>query len=591
MGSLGEKKRSIRCSPRLREIKRPYYGPPRTSSSRSIPIQTHDFDFHDSTTLPNTICNVDFSLFSYAPHTRNQIARVKKTLAIYNNYFLHFFQEEDMRPDLKAISKMIDSNQVLFPTKTFGHLPGIDVGYQFYSRAEMLALGLHTHWLNAVDYMGLSYKNKTMEEFKAHTFPLAIAIVLSGLYQHHQDISQDFVYTAQAGNDFMPSKHQLKNQEISHANLALKNSMEQCIPVRVIRGHPSNTHFKIYTYDGLYKVTECWPATGVSGFVGYKFRLKRLEGQPKLTSNQVQYSNGRTRAPAKAPQLVCLDISEGQEDVHIPVVNSIDDTIITGFTYTKYNQVLSDLKLPPTADGCDCKGYCTNPKTCSCARLNGVDLPYVRSNGGRLIEAKDVVFECGPNCGCGPGCINRISQRGIKYQLEVFRTRDRGWAVKTKDFIPSGAPVCEYVGELRRTNEVDNVAENDYIFEIDCWQTMKGIGGRERRLGDVSVSLVSSKLEKAGAEPEFCIDAGRIGNVARFINHSCDPNLFVQCVLSSHRDLKLARILLFASDDIAPMQELTYDYGYALDSVVDKYGNVKKLACHCGTSECRKRLY
>lgn len=133
------------------------------------------------------------------------------------------------------------------------------------------------------------------------------------------------------------------------------------------------------------------------------------------------------------------------------------------------------------------------------------------------------------------------------------------------------------------------------------------------------MSLISSKLEKAGAEPEFCIDAGRIGNVARFINHSCDPNLFVQCVVSAHRDLKLARILLFASDDIAPMQvcesfyhthtlmfmfvlcrakgncclkqELTYDYGYALDSVVDKYGNVKKLACHCGTSECRKRLY
>lgn len=35
---------------------------------------------------------------------------------------------------------------------------GIDVGYQFYSRAEMVALGLHTHCLNDVDYMGFSYK-------------------------------------------------------------------------------------------------------------------------------------------------------------------------------------------------------------------------------------------------------------------------------------------------------------------------------------------------------------------------------------------------------------------------------------------------
>ena len=38
---------------------------------------------------------------------------------------------------------------------------------------------------------------------------------------------------------------------------------------------------------------------------------------------------------------------------------------------------------------------------------------------GRLIEAKDVVFECGPKCGCGPGCVNRTSQRGLRYRLEV----------------------------------------------------------------------------------------------------------------------------------------------------------------------------
>ncbi|KAK9050889.1 hypothetical protein SSX86_027514 [Deinandra increscens subsp. villosa] len=631
-----------RCSPRFPpEAKRPYYGPPPprkiiiTSDDDdddvqiiSPPTTNHHHHHHlsnsNSKSPPVTLLEEHeqqkkkplgdlAAAAAYVTHTRNDKARVKKTLRIYNKYYLHFFQEQNAcANDTKRLAKhldlkkegvsetavmMIECNQVLFPTKRFGHLPGIDVGYQFYSRAEMVALGLHSHWLNCIDYMGSSYE--IMEEFKGYTFPIAIAIVLSGQYKDDQDNSEDIVYAGECGNDFTGSEHQFKKQEISRDNLALKNSLEQCIPVRVIRGHTGDNHFKIYTYDGLYKVSECWPAEGASGFVVYKYRLKRLDGQPKLTSNQVQYSNGRSRVPAKAPLLACLDITEGQEDVHIPAFNTIDDTTITGkfnylsgFTYTRYNKVLSNLKLPPNADGCDCKGYCKNPKTCSCARLNGADFPYVRSNGGRLIEAKDVVFECGPNCGCGPSCINRISQQGIKYQLEVFRTRDRGWAVKTKDFIPSGAPVCEYIGELRRTNEVDNVAENDYIFEIDCWQTMKGIGGRERRLGDVSESL-SSKLEKAdekSVEAEFCIDAGRIGNVARFINHSCDPNLFVQCVLSSHHDLKLARIVLFASDNIAPMQELTYDYGYALDSVVDKNGKVRMLPCHCGTSECRKRL-
>ncbi|KAL8227447.1 hypothetical protein R6Q57_015031 [Mikania cordata] len=632
-----------RCSPRLRQLpesKRPYYGPPRkhTSDASNLHFSTEDKSAGREskkrnenipkggllTRFKSVLDTTDQKLLDLAcvAHTRNDKARVKKTLRIYTKYYLHFFQEQSAcdydnrqiakhldlkkegvceasgnrfirRPDLKAISKMIECNEVLFPTKRFGHLPGIDVGYQFYSRAEMVAIGLHSLWLNDIDYMGLSYK--IMEEFKEYTFPIAVAIVLPSQYNDDQDISEDVVYTGQGGNDLMCSTHQFKNQEISRGKLALKNSMEQSVPVRVIRGHTGDNHFKIYTYDGLYKVSECWPAEGVSGFVVYKYRLERLEGQPKLTSNQVQCSNGRLRVPVKSPMLACLDITEGQEDMHIPAVNTIDDTTITGFTYTKHNQVFSNLKLPPNADGCDCKGYCKNPKTCSCARLNGVDFPYVRSNGGRLIEAKDVVFECGPNCGCGPGCINRISQRGIIYQLEVFRTGDRGWAVKTKDFIPSGAPVCEYIGELRRTNELDNVGENDYIFEIDCWQTMKGIGGRERRLGDVSVCLsveaVGFKNSMLEPEPEFCIDAGRIGNVARFINHSCDPNLFVQCVLSSHHDLKLARIVLFASDNIPPMQELTYDYGYALDSVVDNNGKVRMLPCHCGTSECRKRLY
>ncbi|XP_071707143.1 histone-lysine N-methyltransferase, H3 lysine-9 specific SUVH4-like [Rutidosis leptorrhynchoides] len=308
--------------------------------------------------------------------------------------------------------------------------------------------------------------------------------------------------------------------------------------------------------------------------------------------SKVHYNNEcSSRTPIKSSELVCPDIANGQEEVHIPVTNAIDDTTITGFIYTVHNKVLSDLTLPPNASGCDCKGSCSNEKTCACAKRNGGGFPYVRSQGGRLIEAKDVVFECGPECGCGPGCVNRTSQRGLKYHLEIFRTSDRGWAVKTKDFIPSGAPICEYIGELRRNNELDNVAENDYIFEIDCCHTIKQIGGRERRLGDVS-AYVSTELESADeTEPEFCIDAGRIGNVARFINHSCEPNLFVQCVLSSHRDPRFARVVLFASGDILPMQELTYDYGYALDSVVDKNGNVRTLPCHCGTSECRKRLY
>lgn len=80
----------------------------------------------------------------------------------------------------------------------------------------------------------------------------------------------------------------------------------------------------------------------------------------------------------------------------------------------------------------------------------------------------------------------------------------------------------------------------------------------QRRSCDASIRLSNHAKEIydqiSESEPEFCIDAGASGNVARFINHGCEPNLFVQCVLSSHHDVRLARVMLFAADDIVPMQ-------------------------------------
>lgn len=75
----------------------------------------------------------------------------------------------------------------------------------------------------------------------------------------------------------------------------------------------------------------------------------------------------------------------------------------------------------------------------------------------------------------------------------------------------------------------------------------------QRRLRDVQMP-VHNNVDNIDDTPEYCIDAGSTGGVARFVNHSCEPNLFVQCVLSSHHDLKLARVVLFAAENIAPSQ-------------------------------------
>ncbi|KAL2903718.1 Histone-lysine N-methyltransferase H3 lysine-9 specific SUVH4 [Bienertia sinuspersici] len=483
---------------------------------------------------------------------RSDHARVKETLRIFNTYYLQFVQEEEER------------------------------------RKK-----------NENDREEQEKSSKSKGDHRKYTLPIAVAVVLSGQYEDNTDNADDIIYTGQGGNDLLGNKLQREDQVMIRGNLALKNSMDQSVPIRVVRGHKNTDSYsgKIYSFDGLYKVVETWADKGCRGHLVYKYRLVRIAGQPKLTTDQVQFVRGRPlKVVAELPGLVCRDISNGLEDICIPVTNVVDDPPVAppGFTYMTSIEVAASVKLPPNATGCSCKGTCSNPNTCACAKLNGSDFPYVRRDGGRLVEAKDIVFECGPNCGCKPGCLNRISQRRIKYRLEVYRTPDKGWAVRSWDFIPSGAPVCEYIGVLRRSDELDNSFGNEYIFEIDCLHTINEIEGRERRFGNVSVSSANAPMidkKTLDGTPEFCIDAGSRGNVARFINHSCEPNLFVQCILSAHHDLRLARVVLIAADNISPMQELTYDYGYALDSVIGPDGKIKVLPCFCGTADCRKRLY
>lgn len=506
------------------------------------------------------------------------------------------------RPDLKAISEMMRTRATINTEKRVGPIPGIDVGHQFFSRAEMVVVGFHQHWLNGIDFIGqtggAACKSGRDLGLSGDNFPITVSIVLSGQYEDDLDNCEEIVYTGQGGNNLLGDKRQIGHQEMKRGNLGLKNCMHNNLPVRVVRGHKCTNSYvgKVYTYDGLYKVHRYWAEEGVSGFTVYKFRLKRLDGQPTLTTNQVYFTRGRIpKSLSEIRGLVCDDITGGLEDVPILVTNLVDEPPISplDFVYIKDMKFNKNISFPTIASiGCNCQGTCTDPRSCACAKLNGGDFPYVHRDGGRLVEPKAVVFECGPNCGCGPRCVNKTSQNGLKFRLEVFRTPKKGWGVRCWDYISSGSAVCEYIGVVKRTDDLDPAGDNSYVIDIDCLQTMMGLNGRESRLRDVSLPSYLKKLgEEASESVPFCIDAGKTGNVARFINHSCQPNLFIQCVLSSHHDIKLARLMLIAADNIPPLKELAYDYGYGIDSVLGPDGKIRQMPCFCGAQDCRKRLY
>ncbi|MCS7102136.1 MAG: SET domain-containing protein-lysine N-methyltransferase [Burkholderiaceae bacterium] len=74
------------------------------------------------------------------------------------------------------------------------------------------------------------------------------------------------------------------------------------------------------------------------------------------------------------------------------------------------------------------------------------------------------------------------------------------------------------------------------------------------------------------------IDANVGGNAARWINHSCDPN----CETEEDGD----RVWIQAIRDIAPGEELSYDYGLIIDERITPTLK-RQYACRCGAPNCR----
>ncbi len=79
-------------------------------------------------------------------------------------------------------------------------------------------------------------------------------------------------------------------------------------------------------------------------------------------------------------------------------------------------------------------------------------------------------------------------------------------------------------------------------------------------------------------DDDIVIDAGVGGNEARWINHSCDPNC--DAVVDDQR------IWIEAIRDIAPGEELAYDYAYELPERHTPAAK-KMYPCSCGARKCR----
>ena len=86
-------------------------------------------------------------------------------------------------------------------------------------------------------------------------------------------------------------------------------------------------------------------------------------------------------------------------------------------------------------------------------------------------------------------------------------------------------------------------------------------------------------------EDVYIMDAKSIGNIGRYLNHSCNPNVFVQnCFVDTH-DLRFPWVAFFTNSTVKAGDELCWDYQYVVDQVKGK-----EINCACGGIDCRGRL-
>jgi uncharacterized protein len=140
----------------------------------------------------------------------------------------------------------------------------------------------------------------------------------------------------------------------------------------------------------------------------------------------------------------------------------------------------------------------------------------------------------------------------IRRRLSLRRSGIHGRGVYAKEWIPAGTRIIEYRGERITTEEADarypedgDGAHHTFLFAID---------------------------------DDVVIDAAFRGNMARWINHSCEPNC--DAVIDD------ARVFIESVRDIAPGEELTYDYNFILEERHTPSAK-RRYPCICGAPGCR----
>ncbi|XP_006414898.2 histone-lysine N-methyltransferase family member SUVH9 [Eutrema salsugineum] len=486
---------------------------------------------------------------------------VRKTRMIYDSLRIFLIMENQRegigmrrgRPDSKAASLMKDRLLWMNRDKRIvGSIPGVQVGDIFFFRLELCVVGLHGQTQAGIDYL-IGSRSSNGE-------PIATSVIVSGGYEDDDDQGDVIMYTGHGGQDKLG--RQAEHQKLEGGNLAMERSMYYGIEVRVIRGfkYENSVSSKVYVYDGLFRIVDSWFDVGKSGFGVFKFRLERIEGQVEMGTSVMKLAKTLKTNPlsVRPTGYISFDISNKKENVPVYLFNDIDND-----QEPLYYEYLAKASFPPgllfqrssNASGCNCISGCSGG--CLCATKNGGEFAY--DYNGNLIRQRPLIHECGPACQCPPNCRNRVTQKGLRNRLEVFRSVETGWGVRSLDILHAGGFICEYAGVALTREQANILTMNGDTLVYPA----RFSSARWEAWGDLSQVFPDYERPSYPQIPpvDFAMDVSKMRNVACYISHSTDPNVIVQLVLHDHNNLMFPRVMLFAAENIPPMTELSLDYG------------------------------
>ncbi|XP_058447865.1 histone-lysine N-methyltransferase SETD1 [Malaya genurostris] len=140
-----------------------------------------------------------------------------------------------------------------------------------------------------------------------------------------------------------------------------------------------------------------------------------------------------------------------------------------------------------------------------------------------------------------------------KKQLKFAKSAIHDWGLFAMEPIAADEMVIEYVGQMVRPSVAD-LRETKYE----------------------AIGIGSSYLFRI--DMETIIDATKCGNLARFINHSCNPNCYAKVITIESEK----KIVIYSKQPIGVNEEITYDYKFPLED--------EKIPCLCGANGCRGTL-